>query len=103
MPGAPSSTLGNRLGLIAIELAIIAAAWYYLGLPHVLAAGFAVILVVSGILPDRWSALVGGVMLLAGAAAIWVGYPGNRNMAMFIAALGVVFAIVGAVRWRAAR
>jgi hypothetical protein len=103
MPGDPSSTIGNRLGLIAIELAIIVAPWYYLGLPHVLAAGLAVILVVSGVLPDRWSALVGGVMLIAGAGAIWVVYPGNRNMAMFIAAVGVVFAIVGAGRWRTAR
>lgn len=104
MPGDPSSTLGNRVGLIAVELAFVAAAWQFLGLQHVIAAGLAVVIVASGVLPDRWSALVGGVLMLAGAAAIYIvyPYPGDRRIAMFIGAVGLVFAVVGVSRLRRA-
>lgn len=103
MPGEPPSTLGNRIGLIAIELALVVAAWRFLGLPHVIAGGLAAIIVVSGLLPDRWSALVSGVLMIAGAATIYFvyPYPADRRIAMFIGAVGIVFTIVGIARWRA--
>jgi hypothetical protein len=101
MPGEPPSTLGSRLGLIVIELALVAAAWWLLHVPLVLAAGLAAVIVVSGLLPDRWNALVTGSLMLAGAAVMdSVNLSGDRRFAMFIGAVGLVFVIVGVLRLR---
>lgn len=104
MPDAPAprSDFGSRFGLIAIELAIIGVLWYMGFVPHVIAAGLAVIIVVSGIVPERWGPLVTGVLMLVGAAAIYLTYggSGDRRLAAAIAILGVLFTIYGVVRAR---
>lgn len=105
MPPSRSSDLSARLGLIAFELALVGVVWYLGYLPHVIASGLAAIIVLSGLVPERWGTLTTGVLLLIGAAVMYVVYtsPGDRNLAMLIAASGLLFTIYGAIRARSMR
>ncbi len=99
------SELSGRLGFIAFELILIGVLWYMRFVPHVIAGGLAVVIVVSGLVPERWSSLVSGILMLIGAAIIYFVYtlPGDRRLAAVIAIIGLLFTIYGAVRSRAAR
>ncbi|MFM9996534.1 MAG: hypothetical protein ACKVU4_12135 [Phycisphaerales bacterium] len=99
------SSLSSRLGLIAFELVLVGVVWYLGYLPHVIAGGLAAIIVVSGLVPERWSTLTTGVLMLIGAAVMYAVYPapGDRNRAMLIAAVGLLFTIYGAIRARSMR
>lgn len=97
------SSLSSRLGLITFELVLVGVVWYLGYLPHVIAGGLGAIIVISGLVPERWSTLTTGVLMLIGAAVLSMVYtlPGDRNRAMLIAAVGVLFTIYGAIRARA--
>ncbi len=101
---APRADLTGRLGLIVFELVILGAAWRFLGVPHVIAGGLAVIIVVSGLLPERWGPLVTGALMLIGAGVMALVYtlPGDRRIAAAIAVIGLLFTIYGVTRLRAA-
>jgi hypothetical protein len=99
------SELSGRLGFMAFELILIGVLWYMGFVPHVIAGGLAVVIVVSGLVPERWSSLVSGILMLIGAAIIYFVYtaPGDRRLAAVIAVIGLLFTIYGAVRIRAGR
>ncbi len=99
------SKLSGRLGFIAFELILIGVLWYMGFVPHVIAGGLAVVIIVSGLVPERWGALVSGILMLIGAAIIYFVYTGagDRRLAAVIAIIGLLFTIYGTVRFRAGR
>lgn len=100
----PRSDLTGRFGLIAFELALVAVIWYMGLMPHVIAGGLAIIIVVSGLLPERWGPLATGALMLIGAGVMFLVYtlPGDRRIAAAIAVIGLLFTIYGVMRLRTA-
>lgn len=87
---------GSRLGVIAVELALLGAAWWYLGLDWVLVAVFAAVIIGSGLLPERWRMLGSGVGCLGLAALMYFHYM-FAQMAALLGVFALVLISVGAV------
>src|SRR4051812_40606318 len=84
---------GQRIGTIAVGLAILGAAWWYLKLDYVITVVIAALIVVSGALPP----LIGAFVSAAGwfvVAAVLYFYYGYRQLPGLIAVLGVIFLVV---------
>ncbi len=95
----------SRLLTAALYAGVVGLVWYLGFLGPQLAIGLGVIFVVSGLVPERWSSLTAGVLLLVGAALIYINYQGSgdRRLALLAAVLGVILVVYGAIRARADR
>ncbi len=102
---APGSRLTDRLGLAAVELAIIGALWYFGFISDVIAAGLAAVFFFSALVPERWGTLVSGAALLVFASVLAILYPlpGDRRLGLAKAIIGVILLAAGALRMRAGR
>lgn len=92
----------TRLTVVAIELAILALAWYFLGLVQVLVWSLAGLIIATGLFPSRYSMLASGVGFCAFAAELHL-YFGATNLAALLGVVGVVMLCVGAIRLRQSR
>ena len=94
----------SRLTVIAVELVMLGAAWWYLGLDWVLVAVFAAVIIGSGLLPERWRMLGSGIGCLCLAALMYVHYAFTQMAALLgVFALSLIsLGAVGLLRKRSA-
>lgn len=90
--------ISRRLGVIALELALLGAVWSILKLDEVLALAIAAVIVAAGLLPAAWSGIASGVGMLALAALAWL-YYGAAPVALVLAIFGAV-SLAGAAAGR---
>lgn len=91
---APRDSFLHRVGAMALELAVLGAVWWILGLSPPLVGAVAVVIVVSNLVPERVGTLTLGVMLLALAGFVYWCY-GAERVALVIALFGVIAAGAG--------
>ena len=84
----------RRLTTLAVELAIVGAAWWYFGL--VLPVGLALCgaVILSGVVPPRYESLASGAGLLGIAALAYFGYH-QEKLAAVLGVIGVLMLIRG--------
>lgn len=96
---ARGDSLLYRLGAMALELALLAAVWWILGLKLPLVGAVAAVIVVSNLVPERVGTLTLGVMLLALAGFVYWYYSAGR-LALVIAIFGALAAGMGSLALR---
>ncbi len=101
-PESPREPIAEKLGMVAIELAILGAAWWYLGLHTYLVGSIAGVIITAGLVPRRFASLLSGVGLLGVAALVYF-YFGAPQLAGLMAVAAVVIAILGLLRLKSAR
>jgi hypothetical protein len=88
-----------RVGIVGLNLVLLGVAWQLLGLDLLLVGAIALVIVVVGVVPARWSALTQGVGLLLLALLLKLHYGADR-MAILIAVIGLVVLVLGVFRLR---
>lgn len=88
-----------RVGIVGLNLVLLGAAWLLLGLDLLLVGAIALVIIVVGVVPARWSALTQGIGLLAVAALLAAHYRADR-MAILIGIVGLVVLVLGVFRLR---
>lgn len=96
---AQAVSVGSRVGTIAVELAIVGAAWWYFGLKWPVGAALCAAIVVSGVVPARFESLAYGAGLLGIASLAYFGY-GQERLAIVLAVEGVLMLARGALTLR---
>ena len=81
--------LKSRIGIAVVELALVGVAWYVLKLDDLLAGAIAAVIVVSTILPGRWSVLASGLGMI-GLAGLAQFHYGHRPLAIVLLVFGVI-------------
>ncbi|MDX2131411.1 MAG: hypothetical protein SFY69_05100 [Planctomycetota bacterium] len=89
-----ASAVGSRLATAGVSLALLAVAWYLLGLHPVLGSSVAGVIVVCTLAPPRYADLAAGVSFLA-LAGVLEFYFGFRVGAIVIALISVVELVRG--------
>lgn len=84
-----SPKLKSRLGLAAIELALVGVAWYVLKLDDLLAGAIAAVILVSAALPGRWGVLASGLGMI-GLAGLAQFHYGHGPLAIVLLVFGLV-------------
>jgi len=79
----------RRLPTMLISLAILGVAWYLLKLDVVITGAIATVIVVSALVPVRYSNLVSGLGLLAIAGVSYFHY-GSQTIATLFGLIGLV-------------
>jgi hypothetical protein len=75
--------------MVALELALLGAAWYLLQLRLYVVAAFGAVIIAGGLAPYRLSGIAWGVGLLGLAAGAYF-YVGHQTLAILLALFGVV-------------
>ena len=75
---APRDSFLHRVGAMALELAVLGAVWWILGLSPPLAGAVAVVIVVSNLVPERVGTLTLGVLLLGRGGLVLCCFGGER-------------------------
>lgn len=94
MPLSPH--LKNALTTCALELGLLAAVWYFLGLDELLVGAIAIVIIASAFAPPHIGRWLGGVGMLGLAALAYFHY-GSTLMGGLLAAFGV-FSLLTAAR-----
>lgn len=89
--------LSARLGMVALELAVLGAAWYLLPLPRIAVGAIAAVIIVGGIVPYRYGGIVSGIGLLGLAAGAYF-YVQPANLAILLAIFGLISLAMGIPR-----
>jgi hypothetical protein len=96
----PASSIADRYKNEAISivlmLALLGAAWWWLGWPRYMVAGFAVCILLGPAWPPRWGWL-GTLIGMLGLASLAYFYFGQMRVAVVLAVVGVALA---ALRWK---
>lgn len=85
----------SRLGWAAVQIIVVVALWLLIGLVDVLAIGLIATIVLSTLVPPRWSNIASGLGLVGTALAINLAY-GYTQTPLILGALGVLFIGIGA-------
>lgn len=81
--------LGRRLQLVALELAVLGAAWYLMGIYLYVVVAIAAVIIVGGVVPYRYGGVASGLgfLGLAAGAYFYVRFP---QLAVLLAIVGVL-------------
>lgn len=85
----------SRLGWAAVQIIVVVALWLLIGLVDVLAIGLIATIVLSTLVPPRWSNIASGLGLVGTAIALNLAY-GYTQTPLILGALGVLFIGLGA-------
>ena len=92
---AISKQLKDKLGFMAIELAMVGLFWWFFKLVPALGLTLVGAVLLSGLAPERFSRLASGLALL-GVGAVFYFYFKHRELGMILGAGGLLLTIWGA-------
>lgn len=84
-------SLASRLGWAALQVGVVIALWLLIGLLDILAIGLIATIVISTIVPHRWSNLVSGLGIIGTGVALNIAH-GLTHIPLILCILGAVIA-----------
>src|SRR3954466_2320337 len=86
--------LPANTGLILIELGFVGAAWFLLGLNPMLGGALVAAVLLTGLVPERYTRLATGIAMLGVGGLIYF-YFGQVQLGLLIGAFGAVMLVLG--------
>ncbi len=87
--------LQRRAPMMLLSLGILGVAWYLLRINELIVAAIAGLIIVSWLVPERFSNLVTGLGMIALGTLLYLRFAGGSQTGLLMGIIGVVFLVMG--------
>ncbi len=87
--------LKRRAPMMLLSLGILGLAWYLLRINEAIVAAIAGLIIISWLVPERFSNLVTGAGMIGLGALLYLRFMGGTQTGLLMGIIGVVFLVMG--------